>query len=143
MKHTQVSGKSLMLMSVDIYDVISKPSIYPRKDPDFVFIVNSLDLLGSLRNETTDSYYTVNGNIYRIPPNSDIYKEVSKDSKYLQYEDIDVSVYKYVIEGNSLEAFRTVYLKERRRLGIIGRLSPNEFFMLNFLLGYYEAEIKK
>lgn len=142
MEYTQVSDKSVLSMRFSINDVISKPSIYPRQDPDHVSIVNSLNLLGSTRNETIDSYYAVNGNIYRIPPNSDIEKEVSQESAYLQYEHIDVSVYKYVIEGNSLDPFREIYLKERRRLGIIGRLSPNEFYMLNFLLGYYEAEIK-
>ena len=141
-EYRDISNKSVMFMRFSINDVISNPSLYPRQDPEHVSIVNSLNLLGSTRNETIDSYYTVNGNIYRIPPNSDINKEVSQKSEYLQYEHIDESVYKYVIERNSLDPFRETYLKERRRLGIIGRLSPNKFYTLNFLFGYYEAEIK-
>lgn len=140
METKQLSNKSIMFMHFNSYDVMNKPSIYPRLNPDYALI--AANLIWNPQNEAIDSYYIANGNIYRVPPNVDIDNKTAHGAEHLQYEDIDTSVYKYVVDGNNLEPFREVYLKERRKLGIIGRLSPNEFYMLNFLLGYYEAEIK-
>jgi len=73
-----------------------------------------------------DNYSIINGNIYNAT------------SKHGGEQDI--SIYDYVSIGKRIKRFADAYRFERHTLGLIGTLSADEFYLLNYILGYHEKK---
>jgi transcriptional regulator with XRE-family HTH domain len=70
-----------------------------------------------------NTYKIINGNICR----EDI---VVNEKEY-------ISIYEYASAKNNLEPYKKAYQIERYSMGLIGKLSADKFFMLNYVIGYY------
>lgn len=128
MKKQQVSsGDTITTLRCSRHNNVTKSKLYPRTDDN-----NAISNLLDFDYVVEDVYYVLNGNIYREADISD--PNVDPVHKYSR---IDTSVYDYVNDGNSIEPYKEAYETERFYLGAIGALSADDFYCLNYLLGYY------
>jgi len=112
---------------------ISDPnSLYPRNEGgDAVSVLMDYDYVEE------DNYEVINGNVYR-QIRLDEYRSKKTERKYDRF---DISIYDYVNDGGSLAPYAKAYKNERATLGMIGMLKADEFYLLNYVLGYHSKVI--
>jgi len=102
-------------------------SLYPRNEGgEAVSALMDYDYIED------DNYEVINGNIYR-----EIRLGYGNKNSESNYNRFDTSIYDYANDGESLAPYIKAYNKERTTLGMIGMLKAEEFYLLNYVLGYH------
>jgi hypothetical protein len=73
-------------------------------------------------------YHVINGNIY---------PKTSNELSISLLRNIH-SIYDCINEGKDITPLKEKYGNERYSLGLLGNLSADEFYLLNYVLGYWE-----
>ena len=116
------------------YLPLGQLKIYPRNVGG-----DAIATLCGINHEVKDTYLVINGNIYRESSLISLADTIPEH----EYTRFDMSIYDYVNEGNSLEPYIKAYENERYGLGLIGKLDPDDFFMLNYTFGFYQSHAQE
>jgi transcriptional regulator with XRE-family HTH domain len=116
-------GNSMMYCR--LHNPVMDSGIYPRNDSE-----NLAAILPDLPTVAEHRYF-VHKNIYFEA------NYTNGDESILRWYCADISVYEYVNEGHSMEHLKQAYETERFSMGMLGALSADEFYWLNYVLGYF------
>jgi len=124
----QVSfGSTITMLRCTRNSKINESKLYPRTEE-----ANAVSAFMDYEFVEEDNYHVINGNIYRDANVTGINVDPSH-----KYNRVDTSIYDYVNEGNDIEPFLDAYETERFKQGMLGELSADEFYLLNYVLGYH------
>ena len=105
--------------------------VFPRDD-DVETVLRSF---GEHRGAYIDKY-CFHKNIYRDTDNFEDYSALDK-----MYGS-DIAMYDYINAGHGIDDLKKVYERERYSLGEIGAFSADEFYWLNYVLGYFTKDMR-
>jgi transcriptional regulator with XRE-family HTH domain len=128
-----ITGNEFDLFTLRCFEIQKqKLEIYPVDSTFHLFS----EMAGGHYLTEEDKYIVINGNIYRENDNI-------TELHLLNWSKMYHSIYDSVNDGKSIEPYRKAYEKERYRMGLIGVLSADEFYMLSYILGYFSKSISK
>jgi transcriptional regulator with XRE-family HTH domain len=130
--HMLDSTNGLFKFSIEWREAMQRTEIYPRTQAVDAVIT----LSGNDNNSEQDIYY-FNKNIHR---EADYIKSTEGFSKW---SCDNVSIYDYLNMGRSIDHMKQAYEIERFSMGMLGVLNADEFYWLNYVLGYFKQNSQK
>ena len=113
-------------------DYINQGGLYPQRTEDSAgFIHQSLNLVDI--DVVVDSYDMCNDNIHIV-----------KDNKLFPLIGLseDYSVFEHINDGGNMDNLEKTYKALRNCMGILGVLDSIEFYILNYLCGYFNSAVR-